>query len=144
MDEVSPAVYDGERIVLSSEPSNFVEAVPFLTAVQRTLKLIRIRGGYAGHAGVATRWLGPLVRPGTSRHAGSTERVQDCPVGHAEVFRDRCQGLAGLVHRGRGGYVAVGQDPVAGLDAGPLQDGEDGRPVDVEGVGQSVGGLACQ
>ena len=38
--------------------------------------------------------------------------------------------------------VVVGQDPVPGLDAGSLQDGEDGRPVDVERVGQSVGGLA--
>ena len=64
--------------------------------------------------------------------------------GYAEVVRDRSQGPARLVHRGRGDHVEVGQDPVAQLDAGPLQLREDRRPADVQCLGQGVGSLTGQ
>ena len=93
-------------------------------------------------ATLLSRFRVPLICPPSSgRDPQATEGVQDRSVRDAELFRDRSQGLTRLVHRRRGRHVEVGQDAVARLDAGPLQNGEDGSAVDIKRVGQPVGRL---
>ena len=75
----------------------------------------------------------PLVGTWTScGHTGSTEHVQDGPVGHAEVLTDHGERLTGLVHLLSDCDIVVAEDAIARLRADPSQKAEDGGAVDAE------------
>jgi hypothetical protein len=69
---------------------------------------------------------------GSRRYAEAPEDVQHGSIGHAEVFADRCERLAVLVHRASDRDIFVGQDAITTLDACSPQEAEYGGAVYAE------------
>jgi hypothetical protein len=96
-------------------------------------------------SGLTGGFRAPLVGSGVScGDAGPAEHVEYGSVGHAEVFADCGERLAGLIHLPRDCEVVVAEDAIARLHSGPSEEAEGGGSVDAELLGERGRGFTSE